>query len=171
MIASAIGGRVAEEFKFKKTTSGGSSDFEQATKIARNMVMRLGMSERLGTRMYGKREEAIFLGKEMSEQRDYSLKSEGLIDDEINRLLREGADNAKRIVTEHADKLDNLANYLLKHETAEASHFLAIMEGREPEIPKPAPAPAPEPQTPPTDPQAADKPQSSGNPEVALGVG
>ncbi|MDA1296831.1 MAG: ATP-dependent zinc metalloprotease FtsH [Chloroflexi bacterium] len=133
MIASAMGGRVAEVMKFGKVTTGASSDIEQATKIARGMVTQFGMSEKLGLRMLGKREGgAIFLGREMSEQRDYSLKTEVIIDGEIDRLLKEGEENAQRILTTNGKQLDALAVYLLEHETIESSEFKELMAGKDP---------------------------------------
>ena len=132
MIASAMGGRAAEVLKFGKVTTGGSNDFEQATKIARNMVTRFGMSDALGRRLFGKREEAIFLGREMSEQRDYSLRTEVIIDKEIDRLLNEGEENARKILTDKVSRLDDLANYLLEYETIESEEFEAIMDGKDP---------------------------------------
>jgi cell division protease FtsH len=141
MIASAMGGRMAEVLKFGKVTTGASNDIEQATKIARNMVTRFGMSDKMGMRMFGKREEAIFLGREMSEQRDYSLRTEVIIDSEIDRLLEQGEVSARRILTENDKQLDALAKYLLEHETIEAHEFTAIMEGRDPTAVRTRPAP------------------------------
>ncbi len=135
-IASAMGGRVAEFMKFGKVSTGASSDIEQATKIARNMVTRFGMSTELGPRLLGKKEEAIFLGKEMSEQRDYSLRTEIVIDREIDRLLQEGKQRAEDILTEHAKELDSLAEYLLLHETVEENEFVQIMAGISPSKPE-----------------------------------
>ncbi len=133
MIASAMGGRAAEVLKFGKVTTGASHDIEQATKIARGMVTQFGMSEKLGMRMLGKREGgAIFLGREMSEQRDYSLRTEVIIDDEIDRLLKEGDDAARKILTDNEKQLDALANYLLEHETIEANEFKELMDGKDP---------------------------------------
>lgn len=133
MIASAMGGRVAEVIKFGKITTGASSDIEQATKIARGMVTQFGMSDKLGMRMFGKREGgAIFLGREMSEQRDYSLRAEVVIDGEIDRLLREGETHATEILKAHSKELDALAHYLLQHETIESSEFKQLMEGKDP---------------------------------------
>ncbi len=134
LIASAMGGRAAEELKFGKVTTGAANDIEQATRIARNMVTRFGMSKIMGLRIFGKREEAIFLGKEMSEQRDYSLRTEIKIDQEIDRLLEEGAAEASSILQEHQEQLDTLAEYLLKYETVEAEEFKAIMEGKDPVV-------------------------------------
>ncbi len=133
-IAGAMGGRAAEEIKLGKITTGASNDFEQATRIAREMVMRYGMSDELTYRSFGKRQEAIFLGREMAEERDYSLKTEAIIDREIDRLLREGVATAKQILTEHMDKLDAVSQFLLENETIDADQFEAIMEGRDPSL-------------------------------------
>ena len=149
MIASAMGGRAAEYLQFGKVTTGAAHDIEQATKLARNMVTRLGMSTRLGPRQFGKREEAIFLGKEMSEQRDYSLKSEVAIDAEIDRLLSDGEKRATEILTERQEQVKNLTEFLFQHETVEAEQFIDIMEGREPVIAAPSP-PQPDDSTVPT---------------------
>jgi cell division protease FtsH len=159
MIASAMGGRMAEVLKFGKITTGASNDIEQATKIARNMVTRFGMSDKMGMRMFGKREEAIFLGREMTEQRDYSLRTEVIIDSEIDRLLEEGEVSARRILTENDKQLEALAKYLLEHETIEAHEFVAIMEGRDPTAVRTRPAP--EAARPPEGP-AGDNPDEQG---------
>ena len=132
MIAGAMGGRAAEEVKLGKITTGASNDFEQATRIAREMIMRYGMSDELTYRSFGKRQEAIFLGREISEERDYSLRTEAVIDKEIDRLLSEGVATAKKILVEHADKLDAVATFLLENETIDADQFEAIMEGKDP---------------------------------------
>jgi len=127
-----MGGRAAEELKLGKITTGASHDFEQATRIAREMIMRYGMSDELTYRSFGKRQEAIFLGREISEERDYSLKTEAIIDREIDRLLREGVQTATKILTEHEDRLEAVSNFLLENETIDADQFEAIMEGRDP---------------------------------------
>ena len=131
-IAGAMGGRAAEELKLGKITTGASHDFEQATRIAREMIMRYGMSDELTYRSFGKRQEAIFLGREISEERDYSLKTEAIIDREIDRLLREGVETATKILSEHLDRLDAVAEFLLENETIDSDQFDAIMEGRDP---------------------------------------
>ena len=132
-IAAAMGGRVAEVLKIGDVTTGASNDFEQATNIAREMVMRLGMSDKLSNRSFGKRQGgAVFLGKEMSEERDYSLKTEEIIDSEINRILKEAEKNAKNILTKYDKELEKIANFLLKYETIESDQFLAILEGKNP---------------------------------------
>ena len=127
-----MGGRAAEELKLGKITTGASNDFEQATRIAREMIMRYGMSDELTYRSFGKRQEAIFLGREISEERDYSLKTEAIIDREIDRLLREGVETATEILTKHEDKLEAVSDFLLENETIDADQFEAIMEGRDP---------------------------------------
>lgn len=132
-IAAAMGGRTAEVLKVGDVTTGASNDFEQATNIAREMVMRLGMSDRLSKRAFGKRQGgAVFLGKEMSEERDYSLKTESIIDDEINRLLKQGEDKAQELLTKHDKELEQIAQFLLEHETIDSDQFTAIIEGRDP---------------------------------------
>tara|TARA_B100000427_G_C15247245_1_gene480497 strand:- start:201 stop:692 length:492 start_codon:yes stop_codon:yes gene_type:complete len=128
-----MGGRVAEVLKIGDVTTGASNDFEQATNIAREMVMRLGMSDKLSNRSFGKRQGgAVFLGKEMSEERDYSLKTEEIIDSEINRILKEAEKNAKNILIKYDKELEKIANFLLKYETIESDQFLAILEGKNP---------------------------------------
>ncbi len=135
MLATAMGGRSAEFLKFNEFTTGASNDIEVATRIARQMVTRYGMSDKLGPRTFGKRQETIFLGREMSEERDYSFKTENVIDAEVDRLLDEGKQNAGRILSMHIDQLDRIAAYLLENETVEGDEMKALVEGR---IPSPA---------------------------------
>ena len=120
-LAVAMGGRVAEEVQFGETeiTTGASNDLEQATRIARTMVTRFGMSERLGPRTFGKREELVFLGREISEQRDYSDQVAETIDDEVHDLINAAYETAKSLVLENKDTLDRVARHLVDHETAE----------------------------------------------------
>ena len=120
-LAVAMGGRVAEEVQFGETeiTTGASNDLEQATRIARTMVTRFGMSERLGPRTFGKREELVFLGREISEQRDYSDQVAETIDDEVHDLINTAHETAKSLVLENKDTLDRVARHLVDHETAE----------------------------------------------------
>lgn len=137
-IASAMGGRAAEVLKVGDVTTGASNDFEQATAIAREMIMRLGMSNKLSKRSFGKRQGgAVFLGREMSEERDYSLKTESIIDDEINRLLREGEERANSLLSEHDDELEGIAQFLLEHETIDSEQFVAIIDGKDPLLASP----------------------------------
>ncbi len=119
MMAAAMGGRVAEEIIFNEITTGASNDLEQATRIARTMVTRYGMSEKLGPRTFGKREELVFLGREISEQRDYSDRIAEDIDEDVHSLIDFAYQTANRVVTENRSKLANLAKYLIVNETAE----------------------------------------------------
>ena len=116
-LAMAMGGRVAEELVFGEITTGASNDLEQATNIAQMMVTRYGMSKKLGPRTFGKREEMVFLGREISEQRDYSDRVAKTIDEEVRRLIQTAYDTAKRILTEERVRLDHISDYLLEHET------------------------------------------------------
>ena len=118
-MAAAMGGRVAEEIIFNEITTGASNDLEQATHIARTMVTRYGMSEKLGPRTFGKREELVFLGKEISEQRDYSDRIAEDIDEDVHSLIDFAYQTANRVLTENRTKLANLAKYLIVNETAE----------------------------------------------------
>jgi cell division protease FtsH len=142
MMAMAMGGRVAEETIFgeDEITTGASNDLEHATDLARTMVTRYGMSEKLGPRTFGKREELIFLGREISERRDYSDKVAETIDDEVRTLVGAAYEKARNVLTENLDKLHTLAQYLLEHETAE----LKVIEGLF-DSPQTTGGPAPEP--------------------------
>ena len=121
-LAAAMGGRVAEEVQFDEITTGASNDLEQATGMARTMVTRYGMSKKLGPRTFGKREELVFLGKEISEQRDYSDSVAETIDQEVHGLIEEAYKRAKVLVTAHKDKLTQLGEYLIENETAEGDN-------------------------------------------------
>jgi len=133
-ITAAMGGRSAEVMKCGDITTGASNDFEQATGIAREMIMRYGMSDRLTHRSFGRRQETIFLGKELSEERNYSLKTEQVIDSEIDRLLKDGENKANEILKTHEDILDSVANFLLEYETLDHDQFQDIVEGKIPII-------------------------------------
>ena len=121
-----MGGRVAEELVFDDYTSGASNDIERITKIARTMVTRLGMSTELGPIVYGQKEELVFLGREISEQRDYSEEVAEKIDNEVRKLVHESYLKAKEILTQHRDKLDAVANKLLEVETINRQEFEEI---------------------------------------------
>ena len=135
MIASMMGGREAEFITHKGVlTTGASNDFEQATKIAREMVMRYGMVADLPQRTYGKKQQAVFLGREQNEEQDYSEETAIKIDKEISNLLTEGKNNANKILKKHKKELELLADALLKYETLDADQFRALMEGKELDI-------------------------------------
>jgi cell division protease FtsH len=125
-LAYALGGRVSEELVFDDITSGASNDIEQVTRMARTMVTRLGMSGELGPLQYGQKEELIFLGREISEQRDYSEAIAEKIDQEVRRIVEEAYSLAKKLLTQYRDKLDAVANKLLEAETITREEFEAI---------------------------------------------
>jgi cell division protease FtsH len=125
-LAFTLGGRAAEELVFTDITSGASNDLERVTKMARSMVTRLGMSSQLGPMVYGQKEELIFLGREISEQRDYSEAVAELIDQEVRTIVSESYERAKTILTEYRDKLDAVAERLLEVETMSREEFESI---------------------------------------------
>lgn len=121
-----LGGRAAEEIVFDDITSGASNDIERVTKLARNMVTRLGMSSELGPMVYGQKEELIFLGREISEQRDYSEAVAEKIDQEVRILVNDSYDKARAILKKYRDRLDAVAARLLETETLSREEFEKI---------------------------------------------
>ncbi len=121
-----LGGRAAEELVFDDITSGASNDIERVSKLARTMVMRMGMSEKLGPMVYGQKEELIFLGREISEQRDYSETVAEKIDTEVRSIVNEAYLEAKKILTNYREKLDAVATKLLEVETLSKDEFEKI---------------------------------------------
>ncbi|MEM7115743.1 MAG: ATP-dependent zinc metalloprotease FtsH [Chloroflexota bacterium] len=147
LIASALGGRIAEEVAFGDITAGASSDLQRVTQIARSMVTQYGMSDQLGPRVYGQKQEMVFLGREISEQRDYSDAIAEKIDLEVRKIIDDQYALATQILTDYRDKLDLIAKMLLEVETLEADEFIALMEGKElPPRPPSSVPPAPKPQ-------------------------
>ena len=132
-LAYMLGGRVAEELVFDDITSGASNDIEQVTRLARSMVTRLGMSSDLGPMLYGQKEELIFLGREISEQRDYSEAIAERIDSEVRKIVDESYKLSKKILTKYRKQLDAVAQKLLEVETLNREEFEAIFP---PPIPK-----------------------------------
>ena len=122
-MAFLLGGRASEELVFNDITSGASNDLERVTKLARSMVTRMGMSDELGPMVYGQKEELIFLGREISEQRDYSEKVAERIDAEVKELVSEAYDRAKDILTKYRVQLDNIANRLIEIESIDRAEF------------------------------------------------
>ena len=128
-LAVALGGRTAEEVVFGEITTGASNDLEQATSIARAMVTQLGMSPKLGPRTFGKREEMVFLGREIHEQVDYSDHFAEEIDSEVRRLIQEAHENATKRLTKNRETLDKVAEYLMVNETAEDKALAELFSG------------------------------------------
>ena len=114
MLATALGGRVAEELIFNEITTGASNDLEHATSLARSMVTRYGMSDRLGPRTFGKREELVFLGRELGESRDYGDRVAEEIDQEVHAIIQAAHTAATELLTAHKAKLVQLARQQLE---------------------------------------------------------
>lgn len=129
-LAFALGGRAAEELIFNEVTTGAANDLELVTEMARAMVTRYGMSEKLGPMTFGQKEELVFLGKEIGEQRDYSEAVAEQIDEEVRRIVRSAYERAKQVLTKHRDQLDAVAQRLMDVETLDAEEFVAIVEGQ-----------------------------------------
>ena len=127
-LASAMGGRVAEELVFHEVTTGAGNDLEQATNIARAMITKLGMSKKLGPRTFGKREELVFLGKEISDQRDYGDDVAEAIDEEVRSLVQGAYDIAETLLVSNMDKLSSLAKHLVEHETIEGDELKMVLD-------------------------------------------
>ena len=122
-ITGLLGGRAAEDLMANDITSGASSDLERVTKLARSMVTRLGMSDEMGPMVYGQKEELVFLGREISEQRDYSEAVAEKIDAEVSNIVKTCYKQAKDILTEHKEKLIEVAEKLLVQETISKEEF------------------------------------------------
>ena len=129
-IVSALGGRIAEQRKMDDISTGASADIQQATAIAHDMVTRYGMSDRLGPVRYGNDDE-VFVGMSYGRTKPYSEQTAGQIDEEVKSLIDEAYARCTAILTEHDDKLEAVAQFLLSHDTMTRTQFLACMEGRE----------------------------------------
>jgi len=130
-IATLLGGRAAELLIFNKLTTGAGNDIERATELARKMVCEWGMSEKLGPLAYGKNEEEIFLGREITKQQNYSEKTAEQIDEEIKRIVKEGMDRALTILKENIEILHRLSKELLEREILDGEEIDKIIRGEE----------------------------------------
>jgi cell division protease FtsH len=129
MIATLLAGQTAEELIFKEMTTGAQNDIEEATKLARKMVTSYGMSQKLGPRTFGRKEELVFLGREISEQRDYSEKVAQEIDEEVHSIIEHAHGEARRILTENKPRLIHIAEKIIAQETLEGEELeLAFSE-------------------------------------------
>ncbi len=126
-LAGLLGGRAAEELIFSDITTGASNDLERATRLARKMVTEYGMSDKLGPLTFGHKEELVFLGREIGEQRNYSEEVARAIDDEVRRLITQAHETALRILRENNDKLINVARQLIETETLEGPELEALL--------------------------------------------
>jgi cell division protease FtsH len=169
-LAMALGGHAAEELIFGEMSTGPSDDIAKVTKLARSMVTRYGMSERLGPRTFGQKEELVFLGREISEQRDYSEKVAEEIDDEVRHIIEQAHELARQLLRDNKDKLVTLAEKLIEVETLEGEQLITLLDGGTP--PK-ASEPASPPSTPPpAEPETRpDEDQPRGQPRPGLAWG
>ena len=149
MMATALGGRAAEEIVFGEITTGASNDLQRTTQIAQKMVKQYGMSEKLGPRTLGRRQELVFLGREIHEEQDYSVELAVEIDKEVKDLITTAKDRAVSILEENRERLSDIAKFLIEHESVEGENLKALFEGRKPvieeeaeEVPQEAEAPA-----------------------------
>jgi cell division protease FtsH len=136
-ISSLYGGRIAEELIFgdDHVTTGASNDIKRATDIARNMVTRWGLSERLGPLAYGEEEEEVFLGRSVTQHKNVSDETAHIIDEEIRNIIDRNYDRARRILKENIDKLHAMSEALIKYETIDVHQIEDIMAGRTPRPP------------------------------------
>ncbi|HMJ73661.1 MAG TPA: ATP-dependent zinc metalloprotease FtsH [Solirubrobacterales bacterium] len=152
-MAMTLGGRAAEEIVFGEITTGASNDLEKVTETAKRMVMRFGMSERLGPRVFGHDRGQPFLGREFSAEPDYSDEIAREIDDEIRRIVEAAHQTAKDLLNEKRSELDTISKILLEHETIDAGQFVDLLAGKpvdeifiDDEEPSQPVEPAPEPE-------------------------
>jgi cell division protease FtsH len=148
-IAGLLGGTASERLVFGDTTTGASNDIEKATDLARRMVTEFGMSDKLGPLSFGKRDELVFLGREIGEQRNYSDEVAKTIDDEVRAIIDRAYERAMEVLVTHRDKLDALASKLIAEETVDSEAFEALFDDLPPKsdphggTPKLAPLPKP----------------------------
>jgi cell division protease FtsH len=128
-LAMTLGGRAAEELVYDERTTGAANDLEKVTATAKAMIMRFGMSETLGPRAFGRNHDQPFLGREFSQEPDYSEETSRTIDAEILRIVEEADQRAKTVLAAHADTLHRLSKILLDRETIDRSQFLRLLDG------------------------------------------
>jgi cell division protease FtsH len=150
-LAMTLGGRAAEELVFHEVTTGAANDLEKVTSTAKQMIMRFGMSEKLGPRVLGRNHDQPFLGREMGNEPDYSDEIAREIDDEIRRVIEEAHETARRVLREHIDDLHNISAILIERETIDRDQFERLLAGEPEESvftdeqPSAQPSPSPEP--------------------------
>jgi cell division protease FtsH len=163
-MAMTLGGRAAEEICFGEVTTGASNDLEKVTATAKQMVMRFGMSEKLGPRVFGHDHGQPFLGREFSSEPDYSDEIAREIDDEIRRIVEDAHQTARALLEQHREQLDYVSEILLRRETIEREEFIQLLDGKsEEEVfgrdePTPVPPAPPAPPVPERKPERAPKP-------------
>jgi cell division protease FtsH len=158
-MAMTLGGRAAEELVFHEVTTGAANDIEKVTATAKHMVMRYGMSEKLGPRLLGRNHDMPFLGRDMGSEPDYSEEIAREIDDEIRRVIEEAHDRARRVLAEHMEELHNLSELLIERETIDKDQFERLLAGEAPESVFPEAEKAP-----PAEDEAEKKPRAEPKP-------
>ena len=154
-MAMTLGGRTAEELVFHEVTTGAANDIEKVTQTAKHMVMRYGMSEKLGPRMLGRNHDMPFLGRYMGSEPDYSEEIAREIDDEIRRVIEEAQERAGTVLSEHMDELHKISELLIERETIDKDQFERLLAGESPSV-----FPEPEPERKPrTEPKPRTKPK------------
>jgi cell division protease FtsH len=146
-IAVLFGGRIAEEVFMGQMTTGASNDFERATAIARSMVTQWGMSDELGTMVYGENEGEVFLGRSITTHKNVSEATLQKVDQEIRKIIDQQFSLAKKLILDNRDKVEAMTKALLEWETIDADQISDIMGGKPPRPPKPTQAPQQPPQT------------------------
>jgi cell division protease FtsH len=141
MISVLFGGRIAEEVFMDQMTTGASNDFERATQLARDMVMRYGMSDVMGPMVYAENEGEVFLGRAITRTVHVSEETMRKVDGEIRKIIDQQYAAARRILEDNKDKVHAMAGALLEFETIDAEQINDIMEGRKPRPPKAATQP------------------------------
>ena len=145
-IAILFGGRIAEEIFMNQMTTGASNDFERATRMARDMVTRYGMSDKLGPMVYGENEGEVFLGRSITTHKNVSEETMRVVDAEIRKIIDEQYGLARRLIEANRDKVEAMAQALLEWETLDSDQVNDIMAGKPPRPPKPAQVPQQPPQ-------------------------
>ncbi len=135
-VAVLMGGRIAEEVFMNQMTTGASNDFERATDLAKNMVMRWGMSDTMGARVYGDNQQEVFLGRDVTTHQNLSDKTAQQVDDEIRRIIDEQYDRARKIIEDNRDKIEIMTQALLEWETIDSDQIDEIMAGKKPTPPQ-----------------------------------
>jgi len=144
-MAMTLGGRAAEEIVFHEVTTGAANDLEKVTSTSKSMIMRFGMSEKLGPRVLGRNHDMPFLGREMGAEPDYSEEVAREIDDEIRRIIEEGHSLALKVLREHIDDLHRISQILIERETIDRDQFERLLAGESADAVFPPPEPEPEP--------------------------
>jgi len=162
-IAMTLGGRAAEDLVFHEITTGASNDLEKVTDIAKRMVMRYGMSDKLGPRVLGRNADMPFLGREMGHEPDYSEELAREIDDEVRRIIEEGHELALRVLREHLDDLHRISQILIERETIDKDQFERLLAGETEEQVFPEEVSS-TPETPPTAEEKQKRPQPKPRP-------